>query len=108
MIDDCAVLACDVAVRRALEIACKRMLTRSMLSLDLRHVPAWQRYVRYSRVTDPARQTQLLDGAWDSLPTEMSGWTTVLDEYVRRLLVTGEMHTADTLRLWVQDRTYVA
>lgn len=100
--EDCLVLACDVAVRRALELASKRMLTRNMLSLNLREVPAWQRYTRLPRLVDFDRQTQALHGAWTCLPFEMNGWVSVLDGYVRSLLATGQMHDPIDLRAVIQ------
>lgn len=106
--EDCLVLACDVAVRRALELASKRMLTRNMLSLDLRDVPAWQRYTRLPRVIDFDRQTQALHGAWTCLPHEMNGWISVLDCYVRSLLTTGQMHDPIDLRAVIQREMTVA
>lgn len=106
--EDCLVLACDVAVRRALELASKRMLTRNMLSMNLRDVPAWQRYTRLPRCTDFDRQTQALHGAWTCLPYELSGWITVLDGYVRGLLATGQMHDPADLRAAIAAQVTVA
>jgi hypothetical protein len=106
--EDCLVLACDVAVRRALELASKRMLTRNLLSLDLRDVPTWQRYTRLPRCTDLVRQGQLLAGAWTCLPDELGGVLPMLDRYARSLLITGDLHTTDTLRLVIQQEMTVA
>ena len=107
--EDCLVLACDVAVRRALELASKRMLTRNMLSLPgLRELPAWQRYTRLPRVTDLLRQNQILDGAWSCLPDELGPVLPMLDRYARSLLVTGDSHTTAGLRLVIrQEVTFV-
>ena len=106
--EDCLVLACDVAVRRALELASKRMLTRNMLSLDLRDVPAWQRYTRLPRITDLVRQSQLLAGAWTCLPEELAWILPMLDRYARSLLVTGDMHTTDGLRMIIRQEVTFA
>lgn len=106
--EDCLVLACDVAVRRALELASKRMLTRNMLSLPLRDVAPWQRYTRLPRVTDLLRQNQVLDGAWSCLPDELSGVLPTLDRYTRGLLVTGEQHTTEGLRTVIRQGIGVA
>lgn len=106
--EDCLVLACDVAVRRALELASKRMLTRNMLSLDLRGVPAWQRYARLPRILDPERQNQLLAGAWSCMPDELTGILPMLDRYARSLLVTGDLHTTDGLRLVIRQEVTFA
>jgi hypothetical protein len=106
--EDCLVLACDVAVRRALELASKRMLTRNLLSLDLRDVPPWQRYTRLPRCTDLIRQGEVLNGAWSCLPDELGGVLPMLDRYTRSLLVTGDLHTTAALRQVIQQELSAA
>ena len=107
--EDCLVLACDVAVQAGAGTGVpKRMLTRNMLSLDLRDVPAWQRYTRLPRITDLVRQSQLLAGAWTCLPEELAWILPMLDRYTRSLLVTGDMHTTDGLRSIIRQEVTFA
>lgn len=99
---DWRTLACDLAVRRALELAGKRLRTRRsglLLSSphpafpDLDQVPAHELHT-HVRV-DARRLDKLLDGAWrpllDALPSGQ-GIAAVLDAYVRDLLLTGTRH----------------
>ena len=100
--EDCLLMACDVAVRRALELASKRMLTRGfLLNKGLREVPQYLIYTRLPAVVDEARQTTLLRGAWESLPESMTGvpgLVDALDQYARSLVRTCEQHDPEYLR----------
>lgn len=100
--EDCLLMACDVAVRRALELASKRMLTRGfLLNQALRDLPQYLIYTRLPAVSDEARQTVLLKGAWESLPESMTtvpGLVAALDQYARSLVATSEQHDPEYLR----------
>lgn len=100
--EDCLLMACDVAVRRALELASKRMLTRGfLLNQSLRDMPQYLIYTRLPAVTDEARQGVLLKGAWESLPEamcEITGLVEALDSYARSLVATSEQHDPEYLR----------
>lgn len=95
-------MACDVAVRRALELASKRMLTRGfLLNQSLKSMPQYLIYTRLPAVTDEARQSALLKGAWESLPESMTGvvgLVDALDRYARSLVATSEQHDPEYLR----------
>lgn len=95
---DCTVLACDVAVRRALEVASKRMLNRNNRGRTCIGMPSYLVYTCLPPVTDLARQNDVLRDAWNCLPEEMEWLLPILDLYVRTLLVTGSRHAQDDLR----------
>lgn len=94
-------LACDLAVRRALELAGKRLRTRRSGLLrswphpipDLDQVPAHELHVHIT--VDECRLDKLLDDAWrpllDVLP-DGQHIAEVLDVYVRQLLLSGTRH----------------
>lgn len=100
--EDCLLLACDVAVRRALELASKRMLTRGfLLNQSLREVPQYLIYTKLPSCTDEAKQDRVLSGAWTSLPEglcSVGGLVDALDAYVRSLLSGAEAHDPEYLR----------
>jgi hypothetical protein len=97
--EECLLLACDVVVRRALELAGKRLLTREFLTnQSLKRLPQWQIYSRLPRVSDPDRQDEILRGAWSNLPGELGPVIPQLNTYVRSLLATGDLHDAELLR----------
>ena len=100
--EDCLLLACDVAVRRALELGSKRMLTRGLLvNQALKECPQYLIYTHLPAVTDPARLERLLKGAWTSLPEALQavdGLVGALDSYARDLLATCEEHNPEYLR----------
>lgn len=100
--EDCLLLACDVAVRRALELGSKRMLTRGfLLNQALKDLPQYLIYTQLPAVTDPDRLTHLLKGAWTSLPEALGsvdGLLAGLDDYVRDLLRTCQKHHPEYLR----------
>lgn len=100
--EDCLLLACDVAVRRALELASKRMLTRGfLLNQALRDVPQYLIYTKLPSCSLAARQDQVLRGAWTSLPEglcQVAGLVDALDQYVRSLLSGAEAHDPEYLR----------
>lgn len=100
--EDCLLLACDVAVRRALELASKRMLTRVNLHNQvLRQCPQYLIYTHLPAVADPTKAARLLLGAWTSLPEALQhvdGLVPALDSYARDLLATCEEHNPEYLR----------
>lgn len=100
--EDCLLLACDVAVRRALEVGSKRMLTRGvLLNQSLKAGPQYLIYTRLPAVSDPARLEHLLKGAWTCLPEALQavpGLVDALDGYARDLLATCEAHNPEYLR----------
>lgn len=98
---ECALLACDVAVRRALEVASKRMLTRATRGRTCLGTPSYLVYMCLPPVTDPARQSDVLRDAWNCLPEEMEWLLPALNEYVRLLLLGGTRHCQDELRVWL-------
>lgn len=109
MNEDCLIMACDVAVRRALEVAGKRLLTRDMRSMPgIRSCPPWQVYVRLGRVVDDERREYAMGGAWACLPDEMLAVQPILDGYVNGLLLRGKLHTSDELRLTIRERMAAA
>lgn len=99
--EDCLVLACDVAVRRALEVGSKRMLTRRHLAdQSLRAVDPHLIYTRLPAVDDTDAQDRILAGAWASLPEpmkEIAGLIAALDGYARSLLQAGTDHCPEYL-----------
>ncbi|MFI6290103.1 hypothetical protein ACIBEJ_00875 [Nonomuraea sp. NPDC050790] len=88
----CVALAADVAVMRALEVAGKRLLTRARRS-QYQHLPAWRLYTEI-----PAREEdldRLLADAWTCLRQVLPNRVDLIhlvDEYVRDLLRTGQLH----------------
>lgn len=100
--EECLLLACDVAVRRTLEVGSKRMLTRRNLSdQSLRTVEPHLIYTRLPAVLEPEVQARVLAGAWVSLPEsmrELPGLVAALDGYVRSLLQAGTDYDAEHLR----------
>jgi hypothetical protein len=105
--EDCLLLACDVAVRRALELASKRMLTRAYLAFQgLRDLPPYLMYLQLPAVTDAVRQDQLLRGAWTSLPEQLQavdGLVEALDVYARGLVSTCARHDPELLRPIIRE-----
>lgn len=98
--EDCLLLACDVAVRRALEVASKRMWTRQP-RWKFAELPRYLVYTRFPVVTDDHALDRLLVGAWSSLPEQLcdvDGLVPALEGYVRSLLSGGEAHDPDYLR----------
>lgn len=95
---DCAFLACDVAVRRALEVAGKRMLTRATRGRTCLSTPSYLVYTCLPPVTDQVRLNDVLRDAWNCLPEEMEWLIPQLDLYVKLLLATGTRHDQDELR----------
>jgi hypothetical protein len=99
--EDCLLLACDVAVRRALEVGSKRMLTRRHLAdQSLRTVEPHLIYTRLPAVHETDAQDRILAGAWCSLPEPMLAIPELipaLDGYARSLLASGTDHAADYL-----------
>jgi hypothetical protein len=87
------VMAADMACRRALEIAGKRLLDRSTRNrLAHMRLAAWDLHTQIRpHVTDLDR---LMDGAWELLDAAGADPDTraKLDSYVRGLLATGEPH----------------
>lgn len=91
-----ALLACDLAVTRALEVAGKKIrstkLPRSQQG-SFQQVPAWLMHTHV-----PARVEELdklLDGAWSAFAVatpEFAALAPALDEYVRLLLQHGVAH----------------
>ena len=98
---DCAFLACDVAVRRALEVASKRMLTRATRGRTCLNTPSYLVYMCLPPIADTVRLDDVLRDAWTCLPQEMEWLVPALDEYVKMLLVTGARHEQDELRVRV-------
>jgi len=87
------VMAADMACRRALEIAGKRLLDRSTRNrLAHMQLAAWDLHTQIRpAVSDLDR---LMDGAWELLDAAGvdSATRLKLDSYVRGLLATGERH----------------
>lgn len=100
--EDCLLLACDVAVRRALELASKRMLTRGfLLNQALKDLPQYLIYTQLPAVNDDAKGDQLLRGAWTCLPDQLGaidGLVRGLDGYARSLLRYSTPHDPEYLR----------
>lgn len=94
----------DVLVIGALERSCSRGLTGEQRRLAGRHS---LRYRAYEFVhIPPNRHTPALEGAWaltaeltirHSLPVDAGEWSSVLDNYCRGLLASGQPHTLDHL-----------
>lgn len=101
---DCTLLACDVAVRRALEVASKRMLTRATRGRTCIGMPPYLVYTCLPPVCDIVRQNDVLRDAWNCLPEEMEWLLPQLDGYVRALLVSGFQHRPEELAVWMSDR----
>lgn len=103
---DCVLLACDVAVRRALELASKRILggarTGGGSGREARarvvNLPPHLWYTRLPRVCDLARQEAALREVWTCLPSELVPMIPALDSHVRELLVTGHPYDPDVMR----------
>jgi len=104
---ECVSLACDVAVRRALELASKRMLTRSTRGRTCLNTPSYLVYTCLPPVTDQARLNDVLRDAWSCLPQEMEWLVPSLDAYVQILLMTGTRHHIDELRVRIPVVTVV-
>jgi hypothetical protein len=106
--EDCLLLACDVAVRRALELASKRMLTREHLrDQRLRELPQYLVYTRLSVQTCRYSIEYLVGGAWAGLPdglTSSPGLIDALDDYVRSLLLSAQTHQPEYLREIVRSQ----
>lgn len=80
-----------LAVHRALELAGKRMLTRE-IRREAQGIPPWTMHTRYEALTEDC--DALLGDAWEvaaAMLPELGPYTDVLDDYVRELLVDGEM-----------------
>jgi len=98
MIDaNCVQLACDVAVRRALEVASKRMLTRATRGRTCLSTPPYLVYTCLPPVTDSAQLAYVLRDAWSCLPEDMEWLVPSLESYVRLLLASGTAHDRDWL-----------
>jgi hypothetical protein len=98
--EDCLLIACEVAVRRALEVASKRMLTRGIVG-TLPDVPHFLIYTHLPAVTEATKMDRLLAGAWSSLPealTGIAGLVDALDDHVRSLLASGVTYDPEYLR----------
>lgn len=97
--EECLLLACDVAVRRALEVASKRMLTRKYVGRVWGEEPHLL-YVLLPAVTDTAALDKLFAGAWTSLPEAITGIGELvpgLEMYVRGLVESGTRHDPEYL-----------
>ncbi|WP_428950962.1 hypothetical protein [Streptomyces sp. cg35] len=98
--------AADMAVRRALEVAGKRM-TPGRTAMDS-NVPAWQLHTTIQAQTDMAR---LLDGAWVHLaacPFATSEAVAAVDRYTRRLITGQQAHDPSLLARHMRDAGVVA
>lgn len=97
-------VACSLAVKRALELCGKRLMTRGRRSAYA-DVPAHELHTSIPFDRDP---DELLAGAWDSLCDTLGAaacdrLTPVLDAYVRRLLNTRAPFTVEGLAAALDD-----
>ncbi|MEV3855493.1 hypothetical protein AB0J38_14335 [Streptomyces sp. NPDC050095] len=93
--------AADMAVRRALEVAGKRM-TPGRTSTDTT-IPAWQVHTTCQSFTDMAR---LLDGAWTHLaacPYASAEAIAAVDRYTRHLITSRQAHDVAMLTRHLRD-----
>lgn len=98
----------DIVVRRAMELAGKRLLTRTArVEPKCQATPAHLLHT-HLKVLNDAHATNLLAGAFDYVPAiaERAGanpsrLTTLLDIYCRELLLRGVAHDAEALRMWL-------
>lgn len=95
--------ACEAQVFRALERAGNRLSDKRSKGDPLLSVPSHERHIHASGSPD-----HLLAGAWDAVPSMLSGFTEhtdevvlLLDFYVRGLLTTNRPHSRSALRLLV-------
>ena len=91
-------LACEVAVLRALEMAGKRCrnVSRERRKMLIAETPDHLLYTQLPNASSDDACDALLKGAWDHLRLVLPDQPRVyaaLDWYVRRLLVTRERHT---------------
>lgn len=105
---DALLLACEVAVLRALEVAAKRCRTISrgdrFAILDRDGVPHFALHTRVALANDPDEVDRLFAGAWDHLALVLPRTPKAIeacDVYTRRLIAVKEPHSrqalADTL-----------
>ncbi|WP_282775883.1 hypothetical protein [Nocardia sp. CC201C] len=100
---DCLMLAVEVGVLRALELAGKRARHTGGRPQrgELWKLDAWEVHTRRRLATTHAQCDRLLTGAWDLLRTVLPDQARVLaaaDWYTRELIVTQQPHRAADLR----------
>lgn len=100
--EDCLLLAANVAVMRALEVAGKRMrgMRTRAVRAELVDSPA---HLVHTLMPAPKEQVvdQLLEGAWTALESSLPDRPELaaeLDGYVRALLASGQPHEMEWLR----------
>lgn len=97
-------VACDLAVKRALEIAGGRLVKTHPADADRTNL--------HTRLAAPPQQTQMsaaLRGAWRHLPesacampgVDAEKLTAALDTYTRGLILSGRPHAAGELAAWL-------
>lgn len=98
----------DILVRRAMELAGKRLLTRQALAKgNCQMIPAHLLHTQL-KVLDNTHATALLSGAFEYVPAiadraavDPAALTTLLDIYCRELLLRGVAHDPEALRMWL-------
>ncbi|MDH6279521.1 hypothetical protein [Prescottella agglutinans] len=87
-------LACEIAVLRALEVAGKKSLGRNQRGIYT-GVPAHMLHTRRRIASSHAECDRLLAGAWEHLTIVLPGQPklyTAVDWYVRELIVKSQAH----------------
>lgn len=107
---DALLLACEVAVLRALEIAAKRCrtITRGdrFAYLDREGVPHYALHTKVSLANDPAEVDRLFAGAWDHLALVLPRTPAAIracDEYTRHLIAVKQPHSRAALAAALAD-----
>lgn len=100
---DCLLLAVEVAVLRALELAAKRSRNtgyRGPRADAVRAIEAWEVYTVRRLATTPAECDRLLHKVWDLLAAVQVGPRVVeaADWYTRQLIISQRPHTPADLR----------
>lgn len=98
----------DMLVRRAMELAGKRLLTRqARAELSAANTPPHLLHTQL-KVLNHAHAATLLSGAFEFVPAlaeqvrvEPTRLTTLLDIYCRELLTRGAAHDPEALRMWL-------
>lgn len=100
---ECVMLAAEVGVLRALELAGKRARGTGGRPDrgELWRIPAWEVHTRRHLATTHEQCDQLLRGAWELLTTVLPDQPKVIaaaDWYTRELIITQQSHQASELR----------
>lgn len=103
------VVAADITVRRALELAGNRLLTKPQRETVWSDVPKWNLHTKI-KVRDTAHAAKVLASAWDCVPDNFAGLgvddrqlTQVLDTYTKALLTRSMSHDRTVLASVLQE-----